>query len=168
MALTSAFRTFLSVGTVLLLAVALAACGTSSDQVRDSPGSAKEGSSEFPPALAEALVRDELDATRMNAASGAISEEEALAAFSELYDPSGLPGKPTPYFVEINESMEGRLPPGRQAWMMHVPGVEQTPSIDTGDRGSGEFETVVTDMLAFFDSKTGEHLVTDYVGPAKG
>jgi hypothetical protein len=52
--------------------------------------------------------------------------------------------------------------------MVHVPYVEQDhsgPLVPPDSERSESTDVIYTDMFAFFDASTGEHLVTTYIGP---
>lgn len=157
--------------------VLLAGCGTgtsATDETAAATGSTTASpTGELPAHLTEVLARDSLVVTSTSFSSGEISASEALDAFSRVYDPKMFEHDPTLYEVVVESSQETRLPPGLTVWMIHIPSVEQDasgpvpPSTSSGDDDGGRTTIVVTDMFTFIDAKSGGHLATVYIGPAR-
>lgn len=94
-----------------------------------------------------------------------MSEEASVAAFADTYDLVMFEAAPTAYVVTMESSEASRVPGGLSIRMGHVPGVEQDIAGPWQPDGTPKPETVDTDMVAFFDAKTGAHLVTIFIGP---
>lgn len=160
--------------TFALLGVVTAGCGSESSGPGASASAATEpanAATAIPRDLAEVLARDSIVVTATQPDESAIDADEALNAFAGVYDPTMFDTKPTLYSVRVESSEETRLPKGRTTWMIHIPSVEQDlgpgPVLPPDERGSIEEEstTVETDMFAFLDAQSGEHLATVYIGP---
>ncbi|WP_145723911.1 MULTISPECIES: hypothetical protein [unclassified Nocardioides] len=151
----------------MMLVGVLSACGTApSGEASPKPSSS---SAAVPADLLTVLARDGLVVKETSFDEASTDANAALEAFARVYDPKQFPTAPQPFAVEVSKSDESRLPPGTTAWMLHIGDVEQDitgPALPGGERRS-EPRIIETDMFTFIDSKTGDHLVTVYIGPEK-
>ena len=108
---------------------------------------------------------------------GGLSRHETLKRFQAMYTDGHPPGgEPTAYAVTIKSSFVTALSPGRSVRMVHVAGVPHRPRgvmpMPMPPPGQPEAEreseptTMKTDLFAFFDAESGEHLVTSQGGPS--
>ena len=154
-----------AVGTLIVI-VAMGACSDARpSQVSLEAESSSEG---LPERLRATLARD---ATYVEDGSfdEGISSAATMSSFAKLYKPDAFDEDPDVYAVAIRSSDVTVLTPGLAARVVHVAGVERTrhapPRPSQEQSSESPEDVVVTDMFAFFDAESGEHLVTSYIGP---
>lgn len=142
--------------------------GAASSAGGDNETAASAVASRVPERVVNVLRRDRITVDDDSFAGG-LSRKESLERFEEMYGaaPSNSGARPAAYAVRLRSSQETRLPAGSPARVVHLPGVEQqvtAPWHPDEDKSSAP-QTITTDMFAFFDATTGDHLATIYIGP---
>jgi hypothetical protein len=145
----------------LCVSVVLVGCATSVVSTGTQRSGAEVVEPELPADLIQTLSRGGIDLAPSED-SGGLEPSEAIELLSKRKDLSKYE-EPRSYAAIVESSDVDGLWPGRSVRIVHIPNVPQEVMPPDGPDGEGPSPIqVTTDLVAFFDAETGEHIVTQY------
>ncbi|GAA1828014.1 hypothetical protein GCM10009812_20410 [Nocardioides marinus] len=147
--------------------ILVCSCGTEGDAERvasDGFGASETG--DWVPAEVQELLRQNGIAISRPPDGQMGNSAAALKSFYTLYDPSTFDREPEVYFVQIVESVDTSLREQQYSelvLMTDYPMTFPVPTPAPGTESTLKGASTNTEMIAFFDSESGDHLVTEYI-----
>lgn len=154
---------------VLLGGCAAPATSTPQAAVSAEPTADQYDGGPVPEAVAEIVRRGGGEVEPGTFEDGGISADETVSRFRREYTaPSGREDV-TVYAAIIRESWTPAMPRGLAVRLLHIPDVPQTIELPTPPPGAPpQDDTVMTDLVAFFNAQTAEFYETSFIGQPSG